>query len=124
MTDFLFTINGIDFSEYIDKNGYATKLMPVFSETITTLDGVDHKALIRKKGAITVKLNTLNETQLSTLATTVLNAPATVAYHCLERDADVSALMAPSEITARHLADCLYNGKNWHEVGDITLTEL
>ena len=124
MTDYTYTINGTDFSDYVDRDTYTTGLIPVYGEKITTLDGVDHVTVLRHKGVISHGLNALTQTELKTLAATLVNAPLTVSYYCQQRGEVVTAKMLPNEQTARRLVDCLYGNDTWHEVGNITLTEL
>ena len=124
MTEYTYTINGTDFSGYVARGSYSTGLIPVYGDTITTLDGVDHVVIRRYKGFLTHDVNALTETQLETLAAALMDAPLTVTYHCLQRGTDVTATMIPGNQTARHLADCLYGDEAWNKVETITLTEL
>lgn len=124
MTKYLFKLNGVDFSNYVDAKGYKTTVTPVFSNTITTLDGVGHTALVRYKGSLSISLNALKASDVKNIAMALMNAPVEVAYHCIQRNADVIARMVPDAVTARFLPYCIYGNQDWNVVDEITLVEL
>ena len=117
-------VNGVDLTPYVERDSYRTSLSPVYSETINTLDGIGHTALLRLKGALRIGLNPQTDSDTATVCTTLLNSPCQVVYHCLQRDADVSALMKVDTLSAQFLSRCLYLGDEWNEIEEITLTEL
>ena len=117
-------VNSVDLSKYVERDSYETSLAPVYGETVQTLNGVEHTALLRLKGAIKVGLNPQTASDTATICTALLNSPCQVIYHCLQRNADVSAQMKVNSITATFLSRCLMYGADWNDVEDITLTEL
>ena len=124
MTDYTYTINGVDFSDYVNRDKYYTGIVPVYGDKVTTLDGVDHVVVLRHKGFIKHGLNALTQTQLIKLSNELMKSPLTVEYYCQQRGYVVTAQMIPSDQTARRLVDCVYGDSTWHEIDDITLTEL
>ena len=117
-------VNGTDLSEYVERDSYRTSLTPVYGQTIETLNGVQHTALLRLRGALKVGLNPQTDTDTATICTALLNTPCQVTYHCLQRDADVTSLMKVDPISAQFLSRCLFLGDEWNDIDDITLTEL
>ena len=124
MTSLKFTVNNNDFSAFVERDGYSTKLVPVYGESIQTLDGVGHTSLLRKKGVLTVQLNPQTAADTALICAQLLESPCEVGYHCLQRNQDVTALMTIDSVTANFLSRCKYLGKDWNEIGSITLTEL
>lgn len=124
MTNYTFTVNGTDFSKFVERDKYSTSLSPVYGETIQTIDGVGHTALLRKKGALRLTLNPQNATDTAAICTALLNSPCEVTYHCLQRNADVTALMTLDSLSATFLSRCLYLGLPWNDIDSINLTEL
>ena len=47
MVSYTFKINNTDYSQFVERDSYVTELTPVFGETIKTMDGVNHTALLR-----------------------------------------------------------------------------
>lgn len=88
-----FKIDNVDYSGYITKYGYKTSLTPVYGASVTTLDGVEHTAVIRYRGALSVTLRPMEATAWATLSTALLSGPMEVKYTCLQRGADVTATM-------------------------------
>lgn len=124
MVKYVLEINGKDFSSLVERDSYNTGLIPVTTEPVTTLDGIDHVALIRTKGILTVNLNPQTATDTAELFNELLKWPLQVKYHCLQRNLDVYAAMKPTLPTVRHLSYCLYMGKRWNEISEISLEEL
>lgn len=58
---YTFRINNSDFSDIIQRYGYETAYDPVFDDPITTLDKVDHTAIVRWKHGLRIKCNPLSE---------------------------------------------------------------
>ena len=124
MTTYTFKVNGHDYSGLVERDSYATSLSPVYGETIQTIDGVGHTAMLRKKGTIRIGLNPQNTTDTKSLCDDLLDAPCEVQYHCLQRNLDVTALMTIDSVSATNLSRCKYLGESWNELDRITLTEL
>lgn len=120
----LFRVNGVDFSRFVERDSYATSLEPVYAETIQTMDGVNHTALLRTRGSIRLRFNPQTDSDTAALCSALLAAPCEVQYRCLQRDVDVTALMCVDTISAQFLSRCLYLGDEWNQIESITLTEL
>ena len=120
----LFRVNGVDFSRFVERDSYATTLEPVYAETIQTMDGVNHTALLRTRGSIRLRFNPQTDSDTAALCSALLAAPCEVQYRCLQRDVDVTALMCVDTISAQFLSRCLYLGDEWNQIESITLTEL
>lgn len=124
MVSYTFKINNTDYSQFVERDSYVTELTPVFGETIKTMDGVNHTALLRLRGSITVGLNPQTKANTAAICTDLLQSPVEVQYHCLQRNANVTALMVADTISAQFLSRCLANGDDWNKIEEITLTEL
>lgn len=64
---YTFKVNDTDFSGYVLRYGYETSYTPVYSDTVTTMDKVDHAVVMRWRHGLTVKLRPMSEAELSTL---------------------------------------------------------
>lgn len=117
-------VNGLDISGLVDITSYNTTMEPVYSDTITTIDGVDHVAVLRLRGTLTFAFNSLTAAQTAAVSQALLALPATVRYRCLQRHAVVLATMRLSGLSAQALARIRFGGAQWNEVGEITFTEL
>jgi len=95
-----FTIDSVDYSSYITKYGYKTSVTPVYGASVTTLDGVEHTAVIRYKGAVSVVLRPLEATAQSTLSASLMAGTMSVTYTCLQRGVDVTATMKLDDMSA------------------------
>ena len=124
MLDYTLTINGVDFTPMVERDSYRTSKIPVYSESIMTMDGVTHVALIRNKGEISFDLNPQNAAQTSAVCTSLLTMPCVVRYFDLQTQAYVNATMVIDQQTAQYLSRCLYKGERWNQMESITLTEL
>lgn len=99
MTVFKFKVNGVDFSDIVHKYGYTTDRVPVYSKTVTTLDGVAHTRLIRTKGILKVPLNPASESRISEFYAELQKLPANVEYHSFQ-SGDVTETMKLSTMSA------------------------
>lgn len=124
MSKYTFTVNSHDYSDFVERDSYQTTLSPVYGETIQTIDGVGHTAMLRVKGELSVKLNPKTAADTAAICADLLAAPCEVQYHCLQRNGTVTALMTIDGVTATWLSRCLYLGQSWNEIDSITLTEL
>lgn len=95
-----FTINGTDFSGYITKYGYETAVIPVFAESVQTLDGVEHTAVIRYRGQLNITIRPLTGAEWYTLYNALSQGILTIVYSCIQRNADVMANMKLDEMSA------------------------
>lgn len=124
MSKYTFLVNSHDYTNLVERDSYRTSVTPVYGETIQTLDGVGHTALLRQKGELSVRMNPQTAATVAALCSDLLNAPCEVKYHCLQRNADVTALMTIDSVSAQFLSRCLYCGQKWNDIDSITLTEL
>lgn len=124
MVNLTFKVNNTDYSGMIERESYETTLSPVYGETIKTMDGVSHTAVLRLKGEVSFALNPSNAADTATFATDLLNAPCEVKYHCLQRNSDVTVQMVLDGVSAQYLSRCLFKGDSWNQLDKIKLTEL
>lgn len=95
-----FKIDNVDYSGYITKYGYKTTVTPVYGASVVTLDGVEHTAVIRYKGSVSVVLRPLEATAQATLSASLMAGPMEVKYTCLQRGVDVTATMKLDDMSA------------------------
>lgn len=95
-----FKINNVDYSGYLTKYGYKTALAAVYGGSVTTLDGVEHTAVIRYRGSLTVVLRPLEASAWATLSNALLTGPVQVKYTCLQRGMNVDATMKLDSVSA------------------------
>lgn len=95
-----FKINSVDYSSYLTKYGYTTTYAPVYADSVTTLDGVEHTALIRWRGTLTVTIKPLTATDWATLKSAFDSAILSIQYTCLQRGTDVTTNMRLDPISA------------------------
>ena len=124
MLDYTLTINNTALKNYIERDSYKTAKIPVYSDAVTTMDGVTHVALIRTRNEISFTFNPMNGTTTSTVCTALLTQPCTVYFYSLQDQAYATATMQLSQHSADYLSRCLYSNTNWNQLGQITLTEL
>lgn len=122
MTNLPFTINGVDFSDVVHKYGYATDSIPVYSRTITTLDGVDHCNLIRMRGVLTITTNPVSEARAAAFCSALQSLPAAISYYCFQTGKTVTQTMRASGMP---LALTLQNGAaRWLSGMEISFEQL
>ena len=124
MVSFTFKINNTSYAGLVERDSYETTVIPVYGETITTMDGVSHTARLRVRGVIKVKLNPTTDSDTAAICADLLNTPVEVQYHCLQRNTDVTALMTVDSLTANFLSRCKFKADDWNQLDEITLTEL
>lgn len=93
MNRYCFTVNGKDFSDVVEKYGYETNLIPVYSKTVTTLDKVDHMCLVRMRGQLTVRVNSISAERAKDLSAELSSLPASIGYHSFQIGTDVEQTM-------------------------------
>lgn len=116
---YTFQVNSTDLKSYVLPYGYNTSYEPVYSDTITTLDGVDHSVILRWRHKLTVQLKPLSESNLSTIQTALGGATvASVKFSSLQRNTDVTVNMVldPSS------ADIVLKNTSRRVLGNVTLT--
>lgn len=124
MAKYRLEINGVDFSDMVEIDSYSTSRTAVYSEKVTTMDGVDHVVPLRHRGTLTVGLNPQTSANTVRLCNALTASRLDVIYHCLQRDVDVSAQMVLDSISSQHLGRVKYLGQRWNETSPITLQEL
>nr|DAO94564.1 MAG TPA: hypothetical protein [Caudoviricetes sp.] len=124
MISFKFKAAGVDLAPYVERDSYTTAVQPVFTETVTTMDGVDHDKLLRLRGSVTVKLNPQSAGNAAKISAALLGHPVEVEYFCLQRQAVVVASMRAPAQTAQFLSRCLAGGQQWSQAESITLKEM
>ena len=83
---FPLVVNGVDLTDMVERDSYETTIDPVIGASVTTMDGVDHVAVIRYKGEIRVSLNPKTEAEVQTAMAALMVQPMEVYYHCLQRN--------------------------------------
>lgn len=124
MLDYTLTINGVDFTSMVERDSYKTSKIPVYSDSIMTMDGITHVALLRNKGEISFDVNPQNATDTASACAALLTIPCAVRYFDLQTQAYVNANMVIDQQSAQYLSRCLYRGERWNQMESITLTEL
>lgn len=117
-------VNGLDITNWIEIDSYETSLSPVYGDSVTTMDGVDHVAVTRYKGTVTVSLNPLTLDRTAQLCNALLSGAINAQYYCLQRNHEVFANMRIDGVSAQHLGRVRFGHKKWNEIPPITLTEL
>lgn len=117
-------IGGVDITDMVEIDSYQTTLIPVVGGSVTTMDGVTHKAIIREKGHVEFAVNPQTDLQTEKLNSALKNGITEVQYHCTLRNATIIATMEADKPTAKHLGRVRYGGAKWNELSAITLTEL
>ena len=108
----------------VERDSYKTDTVPVFSERITTMDGVDHVALLRNKSTLTFEFKPQTTTQTKTACDALRSQPCTVYFFNIQSNAYETADMTLDGQSAQYLSRCLSSGLHWNQMEPITLTEL
>lgn len=124
MLDFTLTVNNTNLTNYIKYDSYETKKTPVFSPSVTTLDGVEHIAVVRYRGACRFEFNPQNAETAQTIAAALMTQPLAVRYYSLQTNQYEDANMKLDDQSAEYLAKCKFVGKKWVQIGKVTLEEL
>ena len=122
--DYIVELNGTDYRRMVERDSYQTFRTPVFSDAVTTFDKITHKVLVRMRGGLTISLNPQTAEDTRALCEELARCPVVVKYHCLQRDIDVYANMAPDTQSAQFLSRCRARGYRWNDLAAITLEEL
>jgi len=98
---YTFKINGVDFSDIITRYGYQTVYDPIYSESITTMDMVEHTAVVRYKHGLTITVRPLEYTRLTqlTLALSANGIPS-ITFTSLQLNEEVTASMRLDSYTS------------------------
>ena len=118
----IFKINDVDFSGLLQAYGYATARIPVYSQAVQTMDGIEHVGILRYRGSLKVKLKPLTGAELQSLNNALSTGVPVVQYTCLERNTTVMANMrlhnVSAELVLKNASRMLYGGT------ELTFTEL
>lgn len=117
-------VNDLDFTDLIDGSSYKTSIEPVYGDSVTTMDGVEHTCVLRNRGSLSFGFNSMTAEKSAAACTALLSLPAKVYYHCLQRHIDVYATMRLDGVSAQHLSRVNFGGARWNELGSITFKEL
>ncbi len=96
---YTFKIDGVDFSDIITKYGYRTAYEPIYTDRITTLDGVDHTAIIRWRNGLTIPVRPLERPRLIQLTNKLREGIPTITFTSLQQGTDVTARMTMDDYT-------------------------
>lgn len=88
-----FSVNGTDLAPLCSKRGYTTARVPVYSKTVTTLDGVQHARVIRWRNSVSVTLNDLTDTEVAQFCAAVSGETLTVTFYSAQLGAEKTATM-------------------------------
>lgn len=124
MLDYSLTVNSTDITKYIKYDSYNTKMTPRYSQSIVTLDGVEHISLIRNVASISFEFNPLPASVTQTVASALLSQPCSVTYFNLQTQATTTANMKLDDQSAEYLVLCKAGGLKWNQTAPVTLTEL
>ena len=108
----------------VERDSYKTDTVPVFSERFTTMNGVDHTALIRNKKTIAFEFNPQTAAQTKIACDALSIQPITVYFFDLQANDYGTAKMTLDGQSAQYLSRCLSQGLKWNQMDPITLTEL
>ena len=120
---YTFTVNGTDLKTKVERYSYKTSYTPVYSETVTTMDKVDHNVIIRWRHSLEVRINPLSEADLKSLQTALAGSSiASVTFSSLQLEANVTCNMTLEPSSAA----LLLKNASRRVVGELTLkfTEL
>ena len=124
MLDYTLRINNVDFTSVVERDSYSTSQIPVYSESVLTMDGVTHVALLRNKCEIQFEFNPQNASDTKTMCEALLTMPCSVYFFSLQEQVYRYVNMTIDQHTASYLSRCLYRGERWNKLERITLTEL
>lgn len=93
MSKYPFALNGVDFSDVVNKYGYETDRVPVFSTQWTDLAGVDHDVRLRDKGVLYVTLNDIDAERSAQLCEQLRRHHLMVKYHSFQLGREVEEHM-------------------------------
>jgi hypothetical protein len=94
-----FKINGIDFSQYVHKNGPQYTLTPKYGlPDRDTLDGVTHVDYAKHKGTLIVPFNPATPEQARAISSVCKSGVLFVTFYDQDSDADVTIRVKPVQI--------------------------
>lgn len=91
---YTFTVNGVDLSAKVQKYSYETSYTPVYSDTITTMDRIDHTVIVRWRHGLSLIINPMEDDELAALQTALSGSlVASVTFTSLQLGVDVTCNM-------------------------------
>lgn len=117
-------VNGVDITDAVEVDSYQTSYDPVYGESITTMDGVEHTVLLRHRGRVSFALNPQTEKMAKKICAAFEKMPAYVCYSCLQRNTEVYANMRLDSMSAQSMGRVRFGGAKWVDIGSVTLQEL
>ena len=111
MKQYVFKVNGEDFSAIVNAKGYATAREPVVAWEMQDLAGETHRVVSRWRYVLSLQLHEIPQQQAAALADQLLKSPLTVNFTSLQTGAEVEAEMYLDELSYGHLLSV--GGKNW-----------
>lgn len=91
---YTFTVNNVDLKTKVQRYSYETTYEPVYSDTITTMDRIDHTVIARWRHGISATINPMSESDLTTLQNALGAANvAVVKFSSLQLGVDVTCNM-------------------------------
>lgn len=124
MLYYTLTVNSTDITNYVKFDSYSTSKVPVYSNSVVTMDGVTHVRQIRSKGAVSFELNPQDAATTKIIAEALLTQPCSVYYFNLQTQTYETVNMMMDEQSAEYLALCEAKGLKWNQLSPIQLTEL
>ena len=121
MTEYTFKIGGTDFSDMVYKRGYKTDRIPVYSRTVTTLDGVAHRTILRYRGELTVYINAPTAARAAELCSALMSSQR-IEYHSFQLSEDVTETMELSNMPMETLAKA--TGVQWLQGVELVFQQL
>lgn len=87
-------LNNTDFSTKVQKYSYKTTYSPVYSDSVTTMDKIDHSVIVRWRHGLAFTLNPMSEADLAALQTALsLSNITSVKFTSLQLGMDVTCDM-------------------------------
>lgn len=118
MIPYTFEVNGTSYASLVKKYSYTTDRIPVETNRVTTMDGVDHVAIIRYRGVLNLEINPQEEATFQAFCAAIASGVLTVKYHCMQTNADVTQQMTVSGMPG---ALAIQNASR-RVIGGLTLT--
>lgn len=88
-----FEVNGTDLSALCSRRGYTSTRVPVYSKTVTTLDGAEHARVLRWRNSVTVTLNDLTDAEVAAFCAAVSGEDLTVKFYSAQLERVVTNVM-------------------------------
>ena len=112
-------INNTDFSTKVQKYSYKTSYSPVYSDSVSTMDKIDHSVICRWRHSLEFTLNPMSEADLHALHTALSLANITsVKFTSLQLNDDVTCNM----VLDMDAAEMVLKNASRRVIGPITLT--